>query len=160
MARKQISNEQRKRLTYVVPGYVWQQKDFELPLDEETRRVLESRAGVLVIKSPSEQRREYAVAILLAQFQGMDYHADIGWRSFFPLRVNEFTDAFSKQKIKKVMAISVKTPLDDRGIDQLADLAAMSEVAIIACDVPVAERLQMLRHEIVLSASTKRTVSF
>ncbi len=160
MAVKQVSDKQRKRLTYVVPGYVWQQKDFMLPLDEETKKVLDTHAGVIVIKSPSEQRREYAAAILLAQFQGIDYHADIGWRSFWPMSVNPFTGAYRQQKIKKILAISVKTPLDDLGMDQLVDVASTSDVAIIACDVPVADRLQMLRHEIVLSASTKRTVSF
>lgn len=139
-----ITRAQKQRLSYVVPGYVWQQGDFKFSIDAAFP-VIDAGRGVIVVDSQSVPRREYVASAILAEIQSRDYHADIGWTSFFPRAENEFTSAVKLPKHKEIQAIAVKTDLDEHQVDQLQDLIVSCKIAIVA-----AHRLRLyLPHQIV-----------
>jgi hypothetical protein len=150
-----ITRAQKHRLSYVVPGYVWQQGDFKFSIDEALP-VIEAGRGVIVIDSQSVPRREYVASAILAEIQSRDYHADIGWTSFFPREESEFTSAVKLPKHKDIQAIAVKTELDPQQMDQLQDLVVSCKIAIVA-----AHRLQLyIPHRLVsVRANDSATVS-
>lgn len=150
-----ITRAQKHRLSYVVPGYVWQQGDFKFSIDEALP-VIEAGRGVIVIDSQSVPRREYVASAILAEIQSRDYHADIGWTSFFPREESEFTSAVKLPKHKDIQVIAVKTELDPQQMDQLQDLIVSCKIAIVA-----AHRLQLyIPHRLVsIRANDSATVS-
>lgn len=125
--RKQM----RARLSYVVPGYVWQQPHFKIDWSPAVENI-ETARGVVVIDCQSLTMREYAAASLLALLQHRDYHADIGWTSFYPRDENEFTGSVATPRHHAIQVIAVKTELTDPQQEQVQDLAVSCELAIIA----------------------------
>jgi hypothetical protein len=126
-----ISRTQKHRLSYVVPGYVWQQGDFKFSIDEALP-VIEAGRGIIVVDSQSVPRREYVASAILAEIQKRDYHADIGWTSFFPREESEFTSAVKLPKHKEIQVIAVKTELTPEQVDQMQDLIVSCKIAIVA----------------------------
>lgn len=122
----------RDQLKYLVPGYVWQQRRFSIDW-ESARQIIKDQRGIVVVESQSQSRREYAAASFLSLILRFDYHAEVGWLSYFPRPVSEFTDAYQFPKLKKFQAIAVKvdslTPSQE---DQIQDLAVSCDVAVIA----------------------------
>ena len=129
-----ITKLQAKRLSYVVPGYVWKQSPFNLDLTP-LQEIMRSQQGVIVLENLSLPIREYALALLLGKVQATDYHADIGWLSFFPKPVSEFTGSYAPHQVHKVQGVSVKVECKPHELDQVADIVAKARLAIIACDV-------------------------
>jgi hypothetical protein len=149
-----MNRTQKKRLSYVVPGYVWQQGDFKFDFSS-VKPVLNSGRGVIVISSQSVPRREYLAASLLAYVQDRDYHADVGWTSFFPREENEFTSSLSLPKHKETHVIAVKTDLHPHQMEQVQDLAVSCKLSIIACDQI---QLYVPYNRLILSASSASKV--
>lgn len=134
-----ITRSQKQRLSYVVPGYVWQQGEFRFDITPALS-VLDSGLGTIVVDSQSVPRREYVASAILAEAQARDYHADIGWTSFFPREENEFTSAIKIPKHRQIQVIAIKTELTDSQLGQLDDLIASCRIAIVA-----SHRLQLYR---------------
>ena len=121
----------RDRLKYVVPQYIWAQPKFTIDW-EAARPILEIGRGIVIVESSSLERREYAAASFLSLVQSLDYHADVGWTSFYPLKVDEFTGAYRLPSHRKVQAISIKTEITPELEEQVTDLAVSCEIALIA----------------------------
>ena len=128
-----LTKAQRKRLSYVVPGYVWQQGHFDFDV-AAVQPLLDSVRGVIYIDSQSMPRREYAATCLLAYLQQRDYHVDLGWTSFHPKEPHEFTGAIRLPAVSPVHVIAVKTALTDTLADQIEDMAVGASLAIITGD--------------------------
>ncbi len=145
-----LTKGQRKRLSYVVPGYVWQQGHFDFDITP-VRQLLDTVRGVIYIDSPSMSRREYAATCLLAYLQQRDYHVDIGWTSFHPREPHEFTGALRLPSVSPVHVIAVKTEVQDVHVDQIEDIVVGASLAIVTGD-----RLQLrLAHTVLhLKANT------
>ena len=146
---------QRKRLSYIVPGYVWQQSPFTLSLNDEVKALLTSRQGVIYIDCQSQSMREYAATYLLSILQQQDYHVSIAWTSFFPREPNEFTGAIRIPAQSQVRVIAVKVDASPVVADQVEDLCSTAQLAIVAAD-----RLTLsCKHSVLrLSAATAGTV--
>lgn len=128
---KKTNADARKRLKDIVPGYVWAQPGFHIEW-EPARPVIQLAKGLILIESPSKERREYAAASLLSLFQRLNYHADIGWTSFYPRKENEFTGSVWMPSPRAIHVIAVQTELAEFEIDQVEDMASQCAVGIIA----------------------------
>ena len=129
-ARKQA----RERLSYVVPGYIWQHPHFKINW-EPALPIIEAGQGIIVIDSQSMPMREYAATSLLSLLQRRDYYADIGWTSFFPRAENEFTGSTPVPKHRPLQVIAVKpelTSLTEQQVEQIQDFAVSCQLAIVA----------------------------
>lgn len=125
--------EKREQLKYVVPGYVWAQPRFRIDW-EVARPIIDAGKGTVVVESQSQERREYAAASFLALMLSFDYHADVGWTSFYPRPADEFTGAYRLPKHKAIQAIALKTKLTPEEEEQVQDLAASCEISVIAAE--------------------------
>jgi hypothetical protein len=121
----------RAKLKYVVPGYVWQQARFHIDW-ESARSVVEARSGIVVIESMDQKRREYAAASFLSLLVNLDYHADVGWTSFYPSKEHEFYGSYKIPKHKSFQAIALKGQLEPAQEEQVQDLASTCKIAVIA----------------------------
>lgn len=128
-----LRSEPRHQLQSIVPGYVWQQPRFSIDW-EAARQVVTLGQGIVLVKSPSLSRREYALASFLALLLRHNYYADVGWTSFYHRYVSDFTSAYTMPEHRALQAISVKERLDDAGQEQVLDLAVSCRVAVIAAD--------------------------
>lgn len=147
---------QRKRLSYIVPGYVWQQRPFEVAMSDEVKTLMTSRRGVIYVDSQSVSMREYAATFLLSVLQHLDYHVDIAWTSFFPKEANEFTGAIRLPKPSTVRVIAVKVDATPTVADQVEDLCSISQLAIVAADRLVLSCKHSVLHVSASSAGTVR----
>lgn len=138
----------RSRLKYVVPGYVWSQGGFSIDWSPASE-VLDRLSGLILIRSQSMKIREYAAASLLSLIQKRDYHADIGWTSFYAKAEHDYTGSVSTPKHRSIQVIAVKE-LNGKD-EQVQDLAVCCDLAIIACDDL---QLTLPYVEIKLSAAT------
>lgn len=141
----------RDQLKYVVPGYVWAQPRFKIDW-EAARTIVEYRKGVVVVESQSVERREYAAASFLSLMLSQDYHADVGWTSFYPQTPDEFTGAYRIPKHREYHAIAIKTELTPEQEEQVQDLALSCAIAVIAA--PIGFRLYVPHVRVPISART------
>ncbi len=145
----------RARLSYIVPGYVWQQAHFKIDWTDAAS-IIETGKGIVFIESQSMKMREYAAASLLALLQQRNYHAEIGWTSFYPRELNEFTGSAPVPKHRLFQVIAVKTELDEMQMEQVQDLAVSCDLAIIAAPTL---QLTVIHTKIKVNASTGETVN-
>ena len=124
-----------KRLSYVVPGYVWRQGAFKVNVPDTLARVVKT-GGVVMVSSPSMARREYALAYCLSLALRHDYHANIGWLSWYAREADEFTDAVYVAPAKKVMAISIKEDATAFQLDNVRDIVAQANLSFVASSLP------------------------
>lgn len=145
------------RMKSVVPGYVWQRRPFKLDL-RELEQMFKSQTGVLLVVNPDVQIREYALALMGAYVKRYDYHALIGWHSFFEREVNEYTGALRLPSLKPVTLFSAKAELTDLAADQLHDMIALCKLAIIGLgpqDVPKVS----ISHQVFNVVLSKKTIN-
>jgi len=127
-----IPKSQVKRLSHVVPGYVWRQGALAFEATDSCEQLIRLRSGVVFVGSPSQSRREYALAWCLSRALTHDYYADIGWLSWFAKTQNEFTGAVCLPKIHEVMAVSIKEEVTDAQLDQLRDILTAARLGFVA----------------------------
>jgi len=128
-----IPKSKVKRLSYVVPGYIWRQGSVNADVTTECTRVITSGTGVILVGSPSIARREYALAWLLSQVLAADYHADIQWLSWFARTADEYTGAIYTPTYKQVMALSIKeVDVSPSKLDQVRDIVVGRKMVFVA----------------------------